>query len=126
MLQLPGDEVLQGLGHGGHGAGVVGAGQQHLAHCQDVDTSVDTGGRPPLQLSTVRYIYDGDGHDEADLHVGGLLAPPGLGPVDDVIMQQGAGVEHLAHHRHLPLLLGHPGRGHLHSGASNKDFTITE
>ena len=53
MLQLPGDEVLQGLGHGGHGAGVVGAGQQHLAHRQDVDTSVDTGGRPPLQLSTV-------------------------------------------------------------------------
>ena len=44
--------------------------------------------------------------------VDGYLAPPDLGVIDDVVMEQGAGVDHLTDAGHSPLKVTDPGRGH--------------
>ena len=64
--------------------------QEHLADAEDVDAAVDGLGGVPL------------GAD-------GLLASPGLGAIDDVIMNQGAGVEHLTNHGNTLLQLSNSG-----------------
>ena len=88
LLKLSAHKISQDLRHGGDNLSVASLSQHHLADAQDVDPAVDGLGLVPL------------GAD-------GGLASPRLSSVNHVIMEQGAGVEHLSDHSNLFLQTRH-------------------
>lgn len=86
LLKLSVDKIVEDLGHRLDHVGVLCLGEEPGADAQHVHARLD-GGRP------------------APLAVDRDLPPPCLRVVNDVIVKQRAGVEHLADDRHLFLEL---------------------
>ena len=91
LLKLSVDKIVEDLRHRLDNVGVLCLGEQPGAHAEDVHAGLDGGGLAPLGV---------------DRH----LPSPGLRVVNDVVVKQGAGVEHLTDDRHLFLQLRDPRR----------------
>ena len=74
---------------------------------------VPQGGLGEQPGADAEHVHAGlDGGRLAPLGVDRDLPPPGLRVIDDVVVKQGAGVDHLTDARHPPLEVTDPGRGH--------------
>ena len=82
LLKLSVDKIVEDLGHRLDHVGVLCLGEEPGADAQHVHARLDGGGLTPLGVN-------------------GDLPSPGLRMVNDVIVKQRAGVEHLADDRHL-------------------------
>ena len=91
LLKLSVDKIVEDLRHRLDHVGVLCLGEQPGAHAEHVHAGLDGGRLAPLGV---------------DRH----LPPPGLRVVYDVVVKQGAGVEHLADDGHLFLQLRDPRR----------------